>query len=125
MKQKQHANPILVNFDGGASELLFWSYRYFVGRMTGATCNFAESLAASWPHILPVYRSIIKDELTRDFARDDELRAERASKSPQQPGSLDYVGCLPLGQDCDREAWEKVRQAWLKEEEWLNGNSHS
>lgn len=91
------------------SDLVFWSFRYFIGRMTIATCCFAESLAKGWEHLEPRVQEIIKRELEREFERDDEARKDRV----ENPEST-FKYSLPLGHDCDREAWQKVRNAYLK-----------
>lgn len=99
------SDGLLAAFDGNASELVFWSFRYFLGRMTIATCDFAERLAKAWPHLAPNIQSLIRREIDEAFKRDDELRAEanETGKPPQW---------LPLGWDCDRAAWQKVRDAY-------------
>ena len=80
-------------------DLIIPAYRYYVGRMTIAACCFAEELARNW-RLLPVeIQNIIKRELEADFIRDDESRANGEKWHP-------------LGWDCDREAWEKVREAY-------------
>lgn len=89
------------------SDLVFWSFRYFIGRMTIATCCFADSLAKGWEHLEPRVQELIKRELEREFERDDEARKDRI-ENPES--SFKYS--LPLGHDCDREAWQKVRDAY-------------
>lgn len=89
------------------SDLVFWSFRYFIGRMTIATCCFADSLAKGWEHLEPRVQELIKRELEREFERDDEARKDRI----ENPESI-YKYSLPLGHDCDREAWQKVRDAY-------------
>jgi len=89
------------------SDLVFWSFRYFIGRMTIATCCFADSLAKGWEHLEPRIQELIKRELEREFERDDEARKDRI-ENPESP----FKYSLPLGHDCDREAWQKVRDAY-------------
>lgn len=91
------------------SDLVFWSFRYFLGRMTIATCCFAESLAKGWQHLDPRIQELIKRELEKEFVRDDEARKDRL----ENPESI-YKDWLPLGMDCDREVWQKVRNAYTK-----------
>jgi hypothetical protein len=77
-------------------ELVLACFRYFVGRMTIATCCFAQhELTTAWPELPPRVHRTIKDELSVMFKRDDESRA--AGKTYH-----------PLGHDCDRHAWEYV-----------------
>lgn len=89
-------------FDGGASELVFWAFRYFLGRMTIATGDFASKLARAWPNLDERERNLIKRELDEAFQRDDEARETWDAESTM----------YPLGMDCDRAAWEKVRAAY-------------
>lgn len=98
-------DKICARFDGGASDLVFWSFRYFLGRMTIAACAFAEDLARVWPLLAPNIQNLIMQELENAFDRDDKLRLE--AKEQGKPATY-----LPLGHDCDREAWEKVRTAY-------------
>lgn len=86
-------------FHGGADSLIFWSFRYFLGRQTAATVGFAMELAVAWPLIRKNTQDLIKSELEEAFERDDDAR-ER---------SLSF---RPLGDWCDRAAWEKVREAY-------------
>jgi hypothetical protein len=99
-----HKKNHLDNFD--SHELLFAAFRYFLGRKTISNCNFAEELASAWWDIPEITRNGLQRELTEAFARDDQARLR---------GEV-FVQ-LPLGQNCDREAWEKVRTAWSTPEE--------
>jgi hypothetical protein len=94
-------------FHGGVDDLIFWTFRYFLGRCTISTCAFAEELAKAWPLLGGRQKDLIKKELEREFMRDD---AER--KLPKSKRGFRW---LPLGHDCDRAAWQKVRDAYLKE----------
>lgn len=82
------------------SELVFWSFRYFLGRMTASTCDFATKLAVVYPHLPSQIRNLIKKELESAFEKDDKQRAE---------GRNHY---MELGHDCDRRAWELVRKVY-------------
>jgi len=84
------------------SELVFWAFRYFLGRMTIETRVFADRLANSYWKLDEKQRNIIKQELDRGFELDDASR-KRGDKFH------------PLGMDCDRDAWEGVRTAYRKE----------
>lgn len=99
---------LLNNFTGTPSDLVFWSFRYFLGRMTIATVSFAENLAKAWPFLDERVQKLIKRELEHEFELDDRARADRAEKGEQSI----YKYSLPLGMDCDREAWQKVRDAY-------------
>lgn len=80
--------------------LLIAATRYFTGRMTISTVGFADELAKAWPDIPEKTRNIIQRDLQKEFEMDDLARENNDSY-------------LPLGMDCDRAAWEKVRKAWL------------
>lgn len=100
MKKKD--KQLLDCFYDTPSDLVFWSFRYFLGRMTIATGMFAGDLAKAWPYLAPNIQGLIKRELEEEFKRDDEARAEKRDWKP-------------LGHDCDRAAWQKVRDAYSKE----------
>ena len=98
---------ILAHFDEGASELVFWTFRYFLGRQTIATYDFAERLAIVYPMLTDRFRALIRKELDEAFRRDDESRA--TDKGNKNTCGLGY---WPLGRNCDRAAWDKVRKAY-------------
>lgn len=102
-KKIETNNPELIAacFQGGISNLVFWSFRYFTGRMTIATCCFADELAKSWPLLDEHVQHLIRKELDELFEKDDKMRAEL------KPHSY-----YPLGMTCGREHWEKVRVAY-------------
>jgi len=101
MKMKKRTNKHLDAFD--PHMLLIAAVRYFTGRMTIATCAFARELAEAWPTIPEHTRQVIQRDLEEEFRRDDEARNAGQRKI-----------YLPLGMDCDRKSWEKVREAWKK-----------
>ena len=73
--------------------------RYCLGRMTYIVSDCADWLVQQWPNIKPSARAIIQRDIEEAFARDDEAR--EAGKEHK-----------PLGCDCDRAEWEKVRKLW-------------
>jgi hypothetical protein len=77
------------------------SLRYYLGRQTYAVSDFCELLIQSWPTLPKALRSLIQRDIEGEFVRDDKARAM---------GS----GHLPLGMDCDRAEWNKVRALWAK-----------
>lgn len=88
----------LSHFD--AHSLIIGAQRYYIGRMTIAANCFAQSeLAAAWPHLPAGTRSVMQRGIEEEFLRDDEARAEGSNYKP-------------LGWDCDRAAWAKVREHW-------------
>ena len=82
--------------------LLIAAQRYYQGRRTIAAASFARELAEAWPTIPAHTRNIIKRDLSDAFKNDDKARARGETYRP-------------LGMDCDRQAWEMVRQAWQRE----------
>jgi hypothetical protein len=79
---------ILQYFHDTPDELVFWSFRYFLGRKTIRSCTFAEDLAKALPHMDKRVVHMIREELEEAFARKN------------------------VGMACDRSAWERVRQAY-------------
>ena len=79
--------------------LLIAATRYYLGRMTISTCAFARDLAAAWPEIPEHTRSVLLRDIEDEFRRDDTAR-ERGDEYK------------PLGMDCDRAAWQQVRNHW-------------
>lgn len=88
-------------FTTGADELVFWSFRYFLGRMTISACCFADSLSRVWDLLSEKTKALIEKELEAAFKQDEK---DRKDKSPHKT----------LGHDCDREAWEKIRAKYRK-----------
>ena len=79
------------------------AFRYCLGRSTYITGTCADWLADKWPELPLRSKALIRTELDRAFAQDDEDRANGASFKA-------------LGWDCDRESWEKVRALWAGEQ---------
>ena len=82
-------------------ELTLWlgSTRYYLGRMTYAVGSFCDLLIENWLNLHHSTRQIIKRDIETEFERDDEMRQQKSE-------------FLPLGQDCDRAEWERVRRLW-------------
>lgn len=107
-KDKQLLNAFRTNTP---SDLVFWSFRYFLGRMTIATSSFAEDLAKAWPHLDSRVQKLIMRELEEEFERDDRVRQNVAEGKDKSIARLGF----PLGMDCDRAAWQRVRDAYKHE----------
>lgn len=75
------------------------SFRYYLGRCTYAVSDFCQLLIQEWGNINPHCQRLIQKELENAFVRDDMDR-------------LDKEEFLPLGDDCDRKNWERVRELW-------------
>lgn len=75
--------------------LIIASFRYFLGRRTIATCDFAQTLAKNWHKLDIDVQDTIQRELEKEFELDDIARKNGKN-------------VLPLGMDCDRNAWSLV-----------------
>lgn len=73
--------------------------RYCIGRMTYVVNDCADWLIKIWPMLSQKTTSIIQRDIEEAFKRDDEDR---------ESGRL-YKA---LGNDCDRQDWERVRALW-------------
>ena len=104
-RENKRKKTLLDCFQDTPDDLVFWSFRYFLGRMTIHTCAFAQDLARAWPHLDRRVAELIRKELDQEFEYDDKARANGETHGMS----------LPLGADCDRAAWECVRRAYTKE----------
>lgn len=91
----------LAPFD--AVEMLICTTRYYTGSRTISASTWAEDLARHWASLPEGARIVIKRDLENAFERDNTSRQNREKYHA-------------LGDDCDREMWEKVRAAWMREE---------
>ena len=96
----------IVNIEEEQSTVWIGACRYYLGRMTYAVGDFCGALVRHWPTLPTHARSIISRDVNEEFRRDDEARARLASTRDVSFASF------PLGHDCDRAAWEKVRELW-------------
>jgi hypothetical protein len=101
-RTKKQDDKLLKCFDDSPSDLVFWSFRYFLGRTSIHTVCFARDLAKAWLHLDPRVQELIKRELDDEFKIDDEFRHEDHEFNP-------------LGRDCDRAAWQLVKDAYSKQ----------
>jgi hypothetical protein len=77
--------------------MIHQSFRYVLGRMTYAVGVWCDWAVANWDKIPNSEKAIIERELEEAFDLDDTTR---------RTGGSDF---LPLGHDCDRQQWERVR----------------
>jgi len=75
------------------------AFRYCCGRKTYIVGTCADWLIEQWPNFDNNAKAIIQRDLEEEFKRDDQARAAGESY-------------LPLGHDCDRQEWERVRLLW-------------
>ena len=92
--------------DSEMTTLWLGATRYYLGRMTYAVGNFCDMLIRAWPALPDETKYLIQRDIEEEFVRDDKVREESKNLVP-----FDKVW-LPLGHDCDRTEWEKVRGLW-------------
>jgi len=105
-KQDLKNKQISSAFNNDLNDLVFFSFRYFLGRTSASVSGFTESLIAAWPSLNNKNKKQIKKELRKAIEEDDKMRK-----------TLRPHLCHPLGMDCDRECWLKVMSAILADEE--------
>lgn len=81
---------------------------YCLGRRTYIVAECADWLIAIWDQLPASARAIIKRDVERQFSIDDSARQGVALGLPPNMTNISY----PLGADCDREQWERVRKLW-------------
>jgi hypothetical protein len=86
--------------------LTLWvgAFRYYLGRQTYAVSDFCDLLIQEWNNLPDKCKGIIQRDLEEAFERDDDHRKDQQD--------LKYESYLPLGMDCDRAEWERVRKLW-------------
>lgn len=85
--------------DDDTSTLWIGAFRYYCGQRTYAVRSFCEMLRLAWAGLPEHAKDIIRRDLEEDFVADDAARAS-------------LYAFHPLGDDCDRAEWEKVRALW-------------
>lgn len=75
------------------------AFRYCLGRQTYVVRACANWLIDIWPLLTEQTQGVIRRDLEEEFQRDDEARARDEKHKP-------------LGWDCDRKDWERVRALW-------------
>lgn len=73
------------------------AFRYCLGRRTYIVGECANWLVQHWNEFRPQTRELIQRELAEAFVHDNKARHEGESFKP-------------LGDDCDRAEWERVRR---------------
>lgn len=76
------------------------AFRYCCGRQTYIVGICADWLIDNWARFPRTVRDVIQRDLEREFEKDDEARRD--------PNFTQG----PLGWDCDRKDWERVRALW-------------
>ena len=75
------------------------AFRYCCGRMSYIVWDCADWLIQVWPELSDNTKAVIQRDLEREFQKDDQAR-------------LAGDQYKPLGMDCDRAEWERVRKLW-------------
>jgi hypothetical protein len=78
------------------------AFRYCVGRQTYVVQACADWLISIWPMLGANTKAVIQRDLEREFEMDDNARMREENYKP-------------LGWDCDRRDWERVRALWKGE----------
>ena len=79
--------------------IVVWAVRYCLGRMTYVSGECATWLVRHWPQLSEETQQAIRRDVDQAFEADDKARGS------DQPFK-------PLGWDCDRREWERVRALW-------------
>ena len=91
----------------GEPQVIVWAVRYCLGGMTYVSGECRRWLERHWSQLSDETRKAIRVDVERAFAEDDLARAEGRNWKP-------------LGWDCDRAEWERVRKLWAVEVEGAN-----
>ena len=90
-----------TTFHWGHDDLMaLCAVRYCLGRMTYIVGYCADWLIEQWSHLSPSARALIQRDVEEEFERDDAARERGAQFNP-------------LGWDCDRAEWGRVRMLWV------------
>lgn len=110
MARKKMDNPLLTY---GAESMVIYAFRYCLGRMSYAVGECVCFLMSNWRYLSSQTQGIIARELNVTFLKDDLSRKTDASHHP-------------LGMDCDRDEWQRLRDfitKWdLEQEGYLRGS---
>lgn len=96
MKLNKKDCAVMDSFEQKPDELIFWAFRYFMGRSSIQASAFAQDMAKAWPHLSERVRIMVQDELEKAFKQDDKDAMKRLHPALRQLGFI-------------RDSWEKVR----------------
>lgn len=86
--------------DYGRDELMVVAaVRYCIGRTSYIVSDCCDWLIKIWMDLLPNTRAVIQRDIDEAFEKDNSARAEKRNYRP-------------LGWDCYRKEWERVRKLW-------------
>jgi hypothetical protein len=83
---------------GRSGLMIIAATRYCIGRRSYIVSDCADWIVSNWDDWPDNVKAIIQRDLENEF--------ERAAQNPDWN---------PLGDDCDKREWEKVRALWRKE----------
>lgn len=89
-----HVSELPINY------MIMSTIERCLGSKTIGAMFFVREVEASWDKLPAPVRDYIQRVVDESFAFDDEKRAT---------GQMEW---LPLGMDCDRAEWEKLRKRW-------------
>jgi hypothetical protein len=87
------AMPTAYEFD--VQDLVMSSAAHYLGRRTANVSDFCDRLCRSWVCLPPPVQAFIRRIVDEAFERERHARTT-----------------LPLGDQCDRESWDRVRSCW-------------
>ena len=83
--------------------------RYCLGRRTYIVKDCVEWILANWQRFSSYTQLTIQRDIEEIFTRDDLIRNKYGNWVEE---NLEWVPVYPLGNDCDRTEWERVRALW-------------
>lgn len=87
---------------GRGDLMVLAAVRYCLGRKSYIVSDCVDWLIEQWPNISDSMKKIIQRDVEEEFKKDNMVRAAGEH-------CLSYK---PLGMDCDRAEWERVRNLW-------------
>ncbi len=97
--ERLHTTQQACGFDGLMATS---AVRYCLGRRTYIATVCADWLVLVWESLPENVQRIIQRDVEEAFAKDDAIRADPVASPAYRP----------LGDDCDRREWERVRKLW-------------
>jgi hypothetical protein len=94
----EKAARIVEHFD--VEDLVMSATSYYLGRMTALVGTHCERLVKAWPTLSMNCQDYIRRIVENAFQQDEAIK---------DCSELQY---RPLGQECDRVCWRRVRALW-------------
>lgn len=96
--------------------MIHQSFRYTLGRMTYAVQVWVNWAVTAWPTLPESTRDLIERELEEKFYYDDRTRTDIANAAKAHKVLPPNVDIKPLGHDCDRAQWQRIRDLYKQTE---------